>query len=135
MCLKTFLFIFKFKYFVTIKSILMNEYQHKSTRINTSPTRINTNQHGCDTSQQESKLAQHESTQVSLDHEIIVVFKVLQLVKNVNSLIGLNITLRHYLELGSKEYQEQIGRNLVAIGVFINSFSLLGVKYQFICQE
>ena len=42
---------------------------------------------------------------------------------------------RHYLELGSKENQEQIGRNLVAIEVFINNFSLLGVKYQFIYQE
>ena len=42
---------------------------------------------------------------------------------------------RHYLELGSKENQEQIGRNLVAIEVFINNFSLLGVKYQFISQE
>ena len=42
---------------------------------------------------------------------------------------------RHYLELGSKENQEQIGRNLVVVQVFINSFSLLGVKYQFIYQE
>ena len=42
---------------------------------------------------------------------------------------------RHYLELGSKENQEQIGRNLVAIEVFINNFSFPGVKYQFICQE
>ena len=41
----------------------------------------------------------------------------------------------HELELGSKENQEQIGRNLDAIEVFINNFSLLGVKYQFICQE
>ena len=32
---------------------------------------------------------------------------------------------RHYLELGSKESQEQIGRNLAAIEVFINNFSLL----------
>ena len=53
-----------------IKSILIHEYQHKSTRINTSqhestrintsPTRVNTNQHEADTSQHESKLAQHE---------------------------------------------------------------------------
>ena len=42
---------------------------------------------------------------------------------------------RHYLELGSKESQEQIGRNLAAIEVFINNFSLLGAKYQFTCQE
>ena len=38
---------------------------------------------------------------------------------------------KHYLELGSKENQEQIGRNFS----LYNSFSLLGVKYQFICQE
>ena len=42
---------------------------------------------------------------------------------------------RHYLELGSKENQEQTGRNLVAVEVFINNFSFLGVKYQSICQE
>ena len=30
---------------ITIKSILIHEYQHKSTRVNTSPTRVNTNQH------------------------------------------------------------------------------------------
>ena len=48
-------------------------------------------------------------------------------------LTGLNIKFRHYLELGSKENQEQTGRNLVAIKVFINIISLLGVKYQFIC--
>ena len=49
---------------------------------------------------------------------------------------GIDLILRlHQLELGSKENQEQIGRNLYAIEVFINNFSLLGVKYQFICQE
>ena len=41
----------------------------------------------------------------------------------------------HYLELGSKENQEQIRRNLVAIEIFINNFSLLGVEYRSICEE
>ena len=40
----------------------------------------------------------------------------------------------HYLELGSKESQEQIRLNLVAIEIFINNFSLVGVKYQSIRQ-
>ena len=61
-----------------IKSILIYEYQHKSTLVNTNQhesdtsqhestwvwhesTRINTSQHGSDTSQQESKTSQHES--------------------------------------------------------------------------
>ena len=34
-----------------IKSILIHECQHKSTRIDTSPTRVNTNQEESDTSQ------------------------------------------------------------------------------------
>ena len=53
----------------------------------------------------------------------------------LNSVLGLNITFVHYLDLGSKENQEQIGHNLITIEVFINNFSLLGVKYPFICQE
>ena len=47
-----------------IKSILMHEYQHKSTRVNTSQhesTLLNTNQH-------ESDMSQHES-KTSLDHK------------------------------------------------------------------
>ena len=65
-----------------IKSILIHEYQHgstrintsqhestevlhQSTRVNTSPTRINTSQHESDTNQRESTRVQHESTRVS----------------------------------------------------------------------
>ena len=72
-----------------IKSILIHEYQHKSTRVNTnqqestrarhestrvntsstrvntSPTQVNTNQHKSDTSQHNSDTSQHESTQVN----------------------------------------------------------------------
>ena len=44
-----------------IKSILMHEYQHKSTRVNTS-------QHESDTNQHESDMSQHES-KTSLDHK------------------------------------------------------------------
>ena len=40
-----------------IKSILVHEYQHKSTRVNTSLKQVNTNQRESDTSQ-------HESTRV-----------------------------------------------------------------------
>ena len=47
-----------------IKSILIHEYQHKSTRVNTSLTRVNTTQHESNTSQHESDTSQHESTQV-----------------------------------------------------------------------
>ena len=47
-------------------------------------------------------------------------------------MIGLNITFGHYLELGSKENQEQIGGNLVEVEAIINSFSLLGIRHQFI---
>ena len=67
-----------------IKSILMHEYQHKSTRINTSPTwvntsptRVKTNQHESDKSQHESTQVQHESTRDNnsqLDHKIIIVY-------------------------------------------------------------
>ena len=39
-----------FKGKMMIKSILIHEYQHGSTRINTSPTRINTSQHESKTS-------------------------------------------------------------------------------------
>ena len=47
-----------------IKSILIHEYQHKSTRVNTNQhesTRINTNQHGSNTSEYESDTSQYES--------------------------------------------------------------------------
>ena len=65
----------KEKQFFKIKSILIHEYQHKSTRVNTnqhesdttqheSLTRVNTNQHESKTSQQESDTSQHESTVV-----------------------------------------------------------------------
>ena len=63
-----------------IKSILIHEYQDKSTRVNTSPTRVNTNQYesirvrhdftrintivNCKRSQHESYTSQHESTRV-----------------------------------------------------------------------
>ena len=160
----------------SIKSILIHEYQHKSTRVNTNQhestrvrhestevrhestrintrqhesntsqhesTRVNTNQHESDTSQHESTRVQHESTRVrhdskrvhksQLDHKIIIIY-VFYLVKYDKSLIGLNTTFSHELEPGSKENQEQTGRNLDAIKVFTNNFSLLGVKYQFIC--
>ena len=53
-----------------IKSILIHEYQHNSTRVNmnqhesarikTSPTRINTSQHESDTNQHEPNTNQHE---------------------------------------------------------------------------
>ena len=36
------------------KSILIQEYQHKSTRVNTNQHEFDTNQHESDTSQQES---------------------------------------------------------------------------------
>ena len=72
----------------SIKSILIHEYQHKSTRVNTnqhesntsqhesntvntnltrantSPTRVNTNQHESNTIQNESDTSQHELTRV-----------------------------------------------------------------------
>ena len=38
-----------------IKSILIQEYQHKLTPVNTSPTRVSTNQHESNTNQHESK--------------------------------------------------------------------------------
>ena len=54
-----------------IKYILIHEYQHESTRDNTSPTRVNTsstwvntNQHEPETSQHNSKMSQHEATRV-----------------------------------------------------------------------
>ena len=45
----------------TIKSIIIHEYQHKSTRVNTnqtSPTRVNTNQHESKTSLDHKKYGQ-----------------------------------------------------------------------------
>ena len=47
-----------------IKSILIHEYQHKSTRVNTNQYESDTNQHESDTSQHKSETSQHESTQV-----------------------------------------------------------------------
>ena len=57
-----------------IKSILIHEYKHKSTRANTSkhqsirvnasPTQINMGQHKFDTSQYECDKNQHESPRV-----------------------------------------------------------------------
>ena len=44
-----------------IKSILIHEHQHKSTRVNTNSTRV---RHEPNTSQHESDATQHESTQV-----------------------------------------------------------------------
>ena len=70
-----------------IKSILIQECQHKSTRINTnqnestrvqhesrrvntSPTRVNTNQHESNTSQHKPKRVRHESTRTNTNqHE------------------------------------------------------------------
>ena len=40
-----------------------------------------------------------------------------------------------YREVGLKDNHEQIGHNLDATEVSTNNFSLLRVKYQFICQE
>ena len=137
-----------------IKSILIHECQHESTQINTSPTRVNanqhesnTNQHESDTSQREStrnktsatrvNTNQHESTRVRHDsirprnyHSL----SQFQLVKYDNSLIGLNITFSHYLELGLKEIKNKLEKYLDVIQVFVNNFSLLGVN-QFIYQE
>ena len=48
-----------------IESILIHEYQHKSTRVNTnqqSQHESDTNQHASDTSQHQSDTSQHEST-------------------------------------------------------------------------
>ena len=49
-----------------IKSILIHECQHKSTRINTSQHKYDTNQHESDTSQHESTRVRHESTRIKL---------------------------------------------------------------------
>ena len=67
-----------------MKSVLIHECRHKSTRIKTSPTRVNTNQHQSDTSQLESKRIntsqtwvttnQHESDTSQLDQETIIVY-------------------------------------------------------------
>ena len=61
-----------------IKSILIHECQHKSTR-------VNTNQHESDTSQRESRQVRHISTRIStsptrvnmsqLGQEIIIVYR------------------------------------------------------------
>ena len=47
-----------------IKSIIIHEYQHKSTRVNTNQHKSDTSQHESNTSQHESDTSQHESTQV-----------------------------------------------------------------------
>ena len=74
-----------FKGKMMIKSILIHEYQHgstrintnqhKSTRINTSPTRINTSQHESDTNQHESTRVQHESTRVNTSPKQVTTFQ------------------------------------------------------------
>ena len=88
--------------------------RHESTRIKTSPTRVNTNQDESDTSQQESiRLRNYHS------------LSQFQLVKYDNSLIGLNITFSHYLELGLKEIKIKLEKYPDAIQVFVNSLSLL----------
>ena len=70
-----------------IKSILIHEYQHNSTRVNTSqhestwvrhestqvntsPTQINKSQHVCDTNQHESTRVRNESTQVNKSKKV-----------------------------------------------------------------
>ena len=54
-----------FQHFRKIKSILILEYQHKSTQVNTNPTKHNTNQHEPNTSRQhEYNTSQQESTRV-----------------------------------------------------------------------
>ena len=61
--------------YMKIKSILIHEYQHGSTRINTSPTRINTSQHESDTNQHESTRVQHESTRVNTSPKQVMTFQ------------------------------------------------------------
>ena len=51
-----------------IKSILIHEYQHKTTRVNTNQHEFDTNQHESDMSQHDSDTNQHES-KTSLDHK------------------------------------------------------------------
>ena len=59
----------------TIKSILIHEYQHKSTRVNTNQHKFCTNQHEFDSSQHEFDTSRHESntnqheSKISLDHK------------------------------------------------------------------
>ena len=104
--------------------------RHESTRVWHESTRINTSQHESTRVQQKSTQVWHDSKRVNkgqLDHKIIIVY-VFLLVKYDKSLIGLNITFTHELELGSKENQEQIEHTLDAIKVFINNFFLLEVK-------
>ena len=67
-----------------IKSILMHECQHKSTRINTNQHECEANQHKSKTSQRKSTRVWHESTRINtsstrvntsqLDQEIIIVY-------------------------------------------------------------
>ena len=47
-----------------IKSILIREYQHKSTRVKTNQHESDTNQHECVTNQHESTRAKRGSTRV-----------------------------------------------------------------------
>ena len=49
---------------LTIKSILLHEYQHKSTRPNTNHHESDTSQHESNTRQHESDTSQHESARV-----------------------------------------------------------------------
>ena len=76
---------------LSIKSIIINECQHKSTRVNTNQhesdtsqhesTRINTSQHESDrvnTNQHESYTSQHESKLVNTsqsDQETLIVYR------------------------------------------------------------
>ena len=46
---------------IAIKSILVHEYQHNPTQINTSLTRVNTNHHEFKTSQHESDTSKRKS--------------------------------------------------------------------------
>ena len=102
-----------------MKSILMHEYRHNSTRVHTNQhesdtsqhesTRFNTNQYESDTSQHDTTEDQHQSKR---DNQIknLSYFIVVWLVEYDNSLIGLNITFSHQLEQVYKENQKSIGQ-------------------------
>ena len=53
-----------------IKSILIHEYQHKSTRVNTNQYESDTNQHESDTSQHESTQVRHKSTRINTSQKV-----------------------------------------------------------------
>ena len=113
------------------ESTRVNTNQHESTRINTSLKRINTSTTRVNTNQQESNTSQHKSIRVW--HEFIRLrnyqsLSYIHLVKYNNSLIGLNISFIHYLELGLKEIKNKLEKYLDAIQVFVNNFSLPGAN-------